>query len=279
VIRSAAKEPEVADLAAFLNSAGANISGEGTDTIEITGVESLHATTHRIIPDRIEAATLAIAAAVTRGNVVIENAPVELLSSVLQSLRSAGVGVETSASEVHVSATEPLRPVTVIAEPYPGIPTDVQAQLMALLCMIPGRSRVTDRVFSDRFMHAAELIRMGAQIRREGDSAVIDGVSRLSAASVMASDLRASAALVLAALAADGESQIRRIYHLDRGYQQLECKLNALGASIARCEDSPAKSDRTPEAIAGPHFAAATEHLGSAPVAVSRKSARRETDQ
>ncbi len=237
VIRCAAREPEVVDLARFLNQAGANIAGEGTATIEVRGVDSLHPTTCRIIPDRIEAATLAIAAAMTRGDVTIENAPVESMTAVLTALRAAGVRVEESPAELRVSVTDALRPINVIAEPYPGIPTDAQAQMMALLATIPGRGTVTDRVFGDRFMHAAELIRMGARIRLERGAAVIDGVDSLSGASVMASDLRASAALVLAAVAAGGESQIRRIYHLDRGYCRLEARLNALGAQIVRCPD------------------------------------------
>ncbi|MEZ6062858.1 MAG: UDP-N-acetylglucosamine 1-carboxyvinyltransferase [Planctomycetaceae bacterium] len=259
VIRSAAREPEVTDLADFLNRAGADIRGAGTETIEVRGVESLHATSHSIIPDRIEAATLAVAAAITRGDVTIESAPVSHMTSVLDWLKSAGVDVAASASQLRVSANDALSPVDVVAEPYPGIPTDVQAQLMALLSTVPGRSCVTDRIFTDRFMHASELIRMGAQIQRESSSAVISGVPRLSAASVMASDLRASAALVLAALAAEGTSQIRRIYHLDRGYQQLDVKLNALGASIVRRDDSPAASDQTSPAIAAPHFV--SEHV------------------
>ncbi|MFO1000457.1 MAG: UDP-N-acetylglucosamine 1-carboxyvinyltransferase [Planctomycetaceae bacterium] len=239
VIRNAAREPEVADLARFLNSAGANIEGQGTSVIEIRGVEELGQVQHTIIADRIEAATLAIAAAITNGCILIENAPSEQMHAVLSILQQIGVDVELSSEGLHVSAGEQLLPVVTEINPYPGFPTDVQAQLMALLTLVPGESRITDNVFPERFMHAAELIRMGADIQVRGNSAIIRGVPSLSAAPVMASDLRASAALVLAGIAAKGITEIRRVYHLYRGYQQFDSKLNSLGASILRVDDSP----------------------------------------
>ena len=237
VIRNAAREPEVADLARFLNSAGANIEGQGTTVIEIQGVEQLGPVNHRIIADRIEAATLAIAAAITGGSILIENAPTEHMQSVLDILREIGVFLKQSSDGLHVSAAGQLAPIVADINPYPGFPTDVQAQLMALLTLVPGESRVTDNVFPERFMHAAELIRMGADIDVRGKSAVIRGVPSLSAAPVMASDLRASATLVLAGIAAKGVTEIRRVYHLYRGYQQFDSKLNSLGARILRVDD------------------------------------------
>jgi UDP-N-acetylglucosamine 1-carboxyvinyltransferase len=238
VIRHAAQEPEVADLASFLSAAGAKISGAGTSTIEIDGVNELHAVQHSVIPDRIEAATLAVGAAITHGDVLIENAPCEHMSAVLAILTEIGVGVRVSKAGLRIVAGHNYRPVQFVAEPYPGLPTDTQAQLMAMLALVPGESRITDNVFPDRFMHAAELVRMGADIRVLGNSAIVRGVDRLSAAPVMASDLRASAALVLAALAADGVSEIRRVYHLNRGYRAFEEKLNLLGARIHRVHDT-----------------------------------------
>jgi UDP-N-acetylglucosamine 1-carboxyvinyltransferase len=232
VIRSAAMEPEVADLASFLNSLGARICGAGTAEIEISGVDRLNGGSHTIMPDRIEAATLAIAAAITRGVITIDHAPVDQLTSVLAKLGEIGVGVETTDQCLRVNADRELRPANVAATPYPGIPTDTQAQFMALLSTIPGTSVISDRVFPDRFMHASELTRMGADIQRGRRSTVVHGVASLSAAPLMACDLRASAALLLAAIAAEGESKIRRIYHLDRGYARLEEKLNGLGANI-----------------------------------------------
>lgn len=239
VIRSAAREPEIAALASFLNGLGARIEGAGTTEIEILGVDRLHGGSHMILPDRIEAATLAIAAAITRGRIVIDHAPVDQLTSVLAQLRQIGVGVEVRNGWLTVDGDQELRPCDVSAVPYPGIPTDTQAQFMALLSTVPGTSVITDHVFPERFMHASELTRMGAQLQRDRRSTVVHGVMSLSAAPLMASDLRASAALLLAALAADGESSIRRIYHLDRGYAGLDRKLNSLGARIVRCEDTP----------------------------------------
>lgn len=248
IIRNAAREPEVVDLARFLNSAGANIQGAGTETLEIHGVDSLHSVAHTVIPDRIEAGTLAVAAAITGGDITIQNAPVASITSFVELLSRMGLSVEALNDSLRIRTRSELRPVDFSAEPYPGIPTDLQAQLMALLALVPGESHVTDLVFPERFMHAAELVRLGADIRVHGNSAVIHGVEKLSGAPVMASDLRASAALVLAGLAAEGQTELRRIYHLDRGYQAFEKKLNSLGAVVERMQDplSPTMS--------GPHF-------------------------
>jgi UDP-N-acetylglucosamine 1-carboxyvinyltransferase len=238
-IEAAACEPEVVDLGNYLNATGARIRGLGTPLIEIEGVDSLSGTNYQVIPDRIEAATLLIAGAITGGHVRVENLDPNQMTAVLEKLTESGVQLKVEANAVTVSAANTLTPVECTALPHPGIPTDVQAQFMALLSTAGGISVVTDRVFPDRFMHSAELIRMGAEIRREGATAVISGVPQLSGAAVMASDLRASAALVLAALSATGESVIRRIYHLDRGYERLDNKLNALGADIQRRQDTP----------------------------------------
>jgi len=239
-LRGAACEPEIVDLGRFLNAAGAQIRGLGTSVLTIDGVDQLHGTTHRIIPDRIEAATLLIAAAITGGELTLTNVQHDHLTAVIDALRQIGVTVDPCGpTGLQVAARGPLQATEIIAQPYPGVPTDVQAQFTALLSLAAGSSVVTDRVFPDRFLHIPELCRMGATIRREPGRGVITGVSRLSGACVMASDLRASAALLLAALAADGDSVIRRIYHLDRGYERLENKLNAVGAAIRRVTDTP----------------------------------------
>jgi UDP-N-acetylglucosamine 1-carboxyvinyltransferase len=239
-IESAACEPEVVDLGKLLNAMGARISGLGTSVLRVEGVRQLAATQHTVIPDRIEAATLMIAAAISRGHVTLTGVRTDQLTNVLDKLRQIGVSIQVGQDTVEVRGDLPLRPVDCVALPYPGLPTDLQAQLTALLVTVPGVSVVTDKIFPDRFMHAPELVRMGARIRREGNSAVIDGVDRLSGACVMACDLRASAALVLAGLAASGTTVIRRIYHLDRGYERLESKLTRLGAKIVRTTDEPA---------------------------------------
>ncbi|MBS0262607.1 MAG: UDP-N-acetylglucosamine 1-carboxyvinyltransferase [Planctomycetes bacterium] len=238
-IEAAACEPEVVDLGNYLNRMGARISGLGTPFLHIEGVDHLTGCEHTIIPDRIEAATLMIAAAITLGDVVLENIAPDHMTAVIEKLRDIGVSVDLIGNSARVSVRDDLRPADCIMLPYPGLPTDVQAQMMALLTNVPGISIITDKIFPDRFMHVAELGRMGAAIRREGPSAIINGVPRLSGAAVMASDLRASAALVLAALSAQGDSVVRRIYHLDRGYDRLEQKLNDLGAAIARAQDIP----------------------------------------
>lgn len=253
IIEAAACEPEVVDLGECLNRMGAEIEGLGTPRLVIHGVRELGGASYRVIPDRIEAATLIIAAAITGGEIQLDPVCVEHLSAVLDILHSMGVNFRVSESrtehtqqQLHVTAPDCLRATEITSLPYPGIPTDVQAQLMAMLCIADGTSVVTDRVFPDRFLHAAELARMGAKIHREGSSAVIHGVSQLSGANVMASDLRASAALVLAALAAQGRSVVRRIYHLDRGYERLDQKLNRLHASISRVADAPQDSPAGP---------------------------------
>ena len=238
-IEAAACEPEVVDFGNFLVKMGANISGLGTPFIEIEGVAELRGVEYSIIPDRIEAATLMIAGAITGGDLSIQNLELSHLTAVVEKLREVGVQIDSTETGARVRSSGRHTSADCVALPYPGIPTDVQAQLMALLVKADGMSVVTDKVFPDRFMHAAELVRLGSTIRREGPTAVIRGVERLSGASVMASDLRASAALVIAALAADDESVVRRIYHLDRGYEQLEVKLNQLGAKIQRVKDCP----------------------------------------
>ena len=242
VIGSAAREPEVQDVAEFLNAAGAKIFGAGTSIIEIDGVDQLHDVHYSVIPDRIEAATLVLAAAITQGDVTIRNAPTTHMTCVLNVLEMIGVSVDVTSDALHIRGSAMLRPAVVTAEPYPGLPTDCQAQFMALLSTVAGESRITDNVFSERFMHAAELVRMGADIQVHGNTAILKGVAKLSGAPVMASDLRASAALVLAALAAEGRSEIRRVYHLDRGYHAFELKLNQLGARIQRVNDGSQSS-------------------------------------
>lgn len=235
-ITGAAREPEIVDLGNFLNAMGARISGLGTPTIRITGVDGLGGTTYRVIPDRIEAATLLLAAAITRGSATVTGVVPEHLAAVVEMLRSAGARIELGQDHVTLAADGPPRPIDMTAEPYPGIPTDLQAQWTALLSLTPGRSRVHDSVFPHRFLHTAELKRLGAEIQRRNSTAIITGVRRLTGARVRASDLRASAALVLAGLAARGETIVRRTHHLDRGYQRLDEKLNRLGARIRRTE-------------------------------------------
>lgn len=239
-IEAAACEPEVVDLGNFLNSLGAHIQGLGTPFLTIEGVEHLSGGEYHVAYDRIEAATLMIAAGITRGVIELEHVPVTKMTSVIETLKQIGLKIDQRDDTTIVDGRGVRKATDLVALPYPGIPTDVQAQMMSLMAVTPGMSVITDRVFPDRFMHASELVRMGAQIRREGPTAVVQGVEKLSGAHVMASDLRASAALILAALAAEGETVIRRIYHLDRGYERLENKLNALGAIIHRVDDQPA---------------------------------------
>ncbi len=301
IIEAAACEPEVVDLGNMLNAMGAQITGLGTPFLRIEGVDRLRGVEHTIIPDRIEAATLMVASAITGGCVEIENVRLTHLTAVIEKLREIGVRIELTDDQptpieqlntidqlivsletetlpmtpvsslrqdsdpvIRVEGPLELRAVDATALPYPGLPTDVQAQVMSLLCLAPGISVVTDKVFPDRFMHASELVRLGATIRREGPSAIISGVGQLSGACVMASDLRASAALVLAGLAAEGETVVKRIYHLDRGYESLERKLNHLGAQIRRVEDKPENMPRSlclaeatgepPASFDAPHF-------------------------
>jgi UDP-N-acetylglucosamine 1-carboxyvinyltransferase len=234
VIESAACEPEVVDLAHFLIAMGAKIEGAGSPTLRVTGVRELHGAEHEVIPDRIEAATFAIAAAATQGEVTLRGARPEHLTAVLDKLQESGTQVRRAAGGLTVRGVRPPRPTDVTTQPYAGFPTDAQAQMMVLMTQAPGISIITERIYESRFMHVSELARLGADITLEGPSAVVKGVTRLSGAPVMASDLRASAALVLAGLVARGETRVRRIYHLDRGYERLDEKLASLGARVQR---------------------------------------------
>src|SRR6266700_3204103 len=238
VIESAACEPEVVDLANFLNAMGAKISGAGSPTITITGVKKLHGAEHEVIPDRIEAATYAIAAAATNGEVTLLGARADHLHAVLDKLHDAGVKIVRKGSSITVSRNGKLKPIDVTTLPYSGFPTDVQAQMMALMTLTPGISIITERIFESRFMHVSELARLGADIEIEGPSAIVKGGKPLSGAPVMASDLRASAALVIAGLAARGNTQVNRVYHIDRGYENIDSKLRKLGARIERIEEA-----------------------------------------
>jgi len=234
VIEGAACEPEVVDLAKFLNRLGAKVRGAGTPTITIQGVKELHGAEHRPIPDRIEAGTLAAAAVITEGKVEVSRCEPKHLTAVIEVLCQIGADVATGRRSIYVKAKGRSKPVTVATAPYPGFPTDLQAQFTSLLSLAQGTSVMTENIFEARFMHCLELNRMGANIEVRANQAIIHGVEHLSAAQVMASDLRASAALVLAGLAARGQTEILRIYHLDRGYERLELKLAALGADIER---------------------------------------------
>jgi len=235
ILENAAREPEVADLAALLNAMGAKIEGAGTETIRITGVAKLHGAEHRVLADRIEAGTFAIAAAMTGGPITLTGLVPETIEAALSALRAAGAKVDVGTDTVTVSREgKPIRPVNVVTEVYPGFPTDLQAQFMSLMTLAEGETEIVERIFENRFMHVAELARFGANISAHGDRAVVHGVDRLTAAPVMASDLRASAALIIAALAAEGETVVSRVYHLDRGFERIEEKLRACGAEIWR---------------------------------------------
>lgn len=238
VIESAACEPEVVDLAGFLVAMGAQITGVGSPTLRVAGVRKLHGAEHEIIPDRVEAATFAIAAAATNGEITITGARADHLRAVFDKLRSAGVSVTPGGGGLLVKRAGRLKSVDVTALPYPGFPTDAQAQITALLTLAPGFSIITERVFESRFMHVSELARLGADIEIEGPSAIVKGGRPLSGAPVMASDLRASAALVIAGLAAKGATTVSRVYHLDRGYENMDGKLRALGARVRRASES-----------------------------------------
>jgi UDP-N-acetylglucosamine 1-carboxyvinyltransferase len=254
-ITGAACEPEIVDLGNFLIAMGAKIEGLGTATIEVTGVEQLGGAAYRVIPDRIEAATLLIAAAMTRGSIRVTGVVPNQLTAVLTTLESAGADLEMGADQISLAMPNRPRPFDVATNPYPGIPTDLQAQLMAFAALGTGASRLLDRVFPERFKHVPELIRMGARIDRRGDSVIVTGVDSLTGGNVVASDLRASAALVLAGLAARGTTIVRRIDHLDRGYEGLDAKLTRLGARIERLTGEEAtrthrESRRSPPALA-----------------------------
>jgi len=238
VIESAACEPEIMDLGNFLNGMGAKISGHGSPRITIEGVEALHGTDHEVIPDRIEAGTFMAAAAITNGELLLKNCRTEHLMAMIDRLRFVGVDVEQTNGLVRVSSARRLNPVHVTTQPYPGFPTDLQAQLTAVLSIADGNSIITEKIFPDRFMHIAELSRMGANLRKEGATVIVQGVRELIGAPVMASDLRASAALVLAGMIAKGETRVLRVYHIDRGYEKIEEKLNAVGAQIERVRES-----------------------------------------
>jgi UDP-N-acetylglucosamine 1-carboxyvinyltransferase len=239
IIESAACEPEVIDLGLFLNAMGAKVSGLGSPTITITGVKSLHGAEHEVIPDRIEAATFAVAAAATGGEVTIRGARADHLHAVLDKLREAGVKVDRDGPALKISRGRGrLQPVDITTLPYSGFPTDVQAQMMVLMAVTPGISIITERIFESRFMHVSELARLGADIAIEGPSAIVKGGRELSGAPVMASDLRASAALVIAGLAARGTTEVNRVYHIDRGYESIDTKLRQLGARIERVKET-----------------------------------------
>ncbi len=249
VIESAACEPEVVDLAVLLNAMGAQISGAGTPRVIIEGVDRLGGVRHRIVPDRIEAGTYMMAGAVTNGDIILDNCPNDALMAVLDRLSQIGVEVDVmdrpseddlndslpdTHTTVRVGSCRRLNPVQVVTQPHPGFPTDLQAQIMALLCLADGNSIITEKIFPDRFLHVPELSRMGASVIRNGPSVLVSGVRQLVGAPVMASDLRASAGLILAGLAASGTTTVNRVYHLDRGYERMERTLQKLGADIER---------------------------------------------
>jgi UDP-N-acetylglucosamine 1-carboxyvinyltransferase len=233
-IMNAAREPEITDLAACLMRMGARIEGIGTDRLVVDGVSTLGAATHPIIADRIEAGTFACAAAITGGSLLLQGARLDHLGAVTRTLREAGVDVAEEEGGLRVTRSNGLRGADVMTEPFPGFATDMQAQFMALMCVAEGASMITETIFENRFMHVPELSRMGARINFHGASAIVRGVKHLSGAPVMATDLRASVSLILAGLAAEGETIVNRVYHLDRGYERVEAKLAAVGADIER---------------------------------------------
>jgi UDP-N-acetylglucosamine 1-carboxyvinyltransferase len=236
VLENAAQEPEIPDLAEMLIAMGAKIEGHGTSKIRVQGVERLHGCTHQVVADRIEAGTFMCAVAATGGDVVLRHARADHLDAVIDKLRDAGAQVEAGDGFIRVRASGCMKAQTFRTTEYPGFPTDMQAQFMALNCISQGTSKVTETIFENRFMHVNELVRLGAKIQTDGKVAVIEGVERLQGATVMATDLRASASLVIAGLVAEGETIIDRIYHLDRGYDQMEAKLRGIGADIERIQ-------------------------------------------
>lgn len=233
-LHNAAREPEIVDLCRLLTAMGAQIEGIGTSELIVHGVPRLHGATYRVMSDRIEAGSYACAAAITGGDIFLSNARIEEMEATVQALRDAGVHVEPANDGMRVAADGALRPVNLATAPFPGFATDMQAQLMAMLCRAEGTSVLTETIFENRYMHVPELTRMGARIETSGKTAIVTGVPRLSAAEVMATDLRASMSLVIAGLAAEGETQVHRLYHLDRGYERLEEKLSLVGAQIER---------------------------------------------
>jgi UDP-N-acetylglucosamine 1-carboxyvinyltransferase len=240
VIENAAKEPEIVDLANFLMKRGARIDGAGSDVITIEGVRELHGSDHDVIPDRIEAGTYLVAGAITRGAVTLNRCRPHHMDALLLKLREAGVEMQVEKEQIHLNAASRLKGIDIRTLPYPGFPTDMQAQMVALMTTAEGTSVITETVFESRFMHVEELRRMGADIKVEGNRAVVTGPTTLAGAPVMASDLRASAGLVLAGLAAEGTTEILRVYHLDRGYERMEEKLRGLGATITRHKEGAA---------------------------------------
>ncbi|QIG81674.1 UDP-N-acetylglucosamine 1-carboxyvinyltransferase [Stakelama tenebrarum] len=236
-IENAAREPEIVDLCNLLVAMGAAIDGIGTETLEIEGRDALHGATYRVMPDRIEAGSYACAAAITGGSVDLVGAAAGDMLATLDALREAGVTVEERPDAIHVEASNGLSPLTLSTAPYPGFATDMQAQFMAMLCKADGASVLTETIFENRYMHVPELARMGADIQVRGRAAVVRGVDRMVGAPVMATDLRASMSLIIAGLAAEGETQVNRVYHLDRGYERLEEKLQGVGADIERVGD------------------------------------------
>jgi len=235
VLENAAREPEIVNLADCLNAMGARITGAGTSTITIEGVESLHGARHAVIPDRIETGTYAMAVAMAGGDVLLEGAKPDYLQAALDTLVQAGVEVTPGSKGIRIRRNgNGILPVDITTEPFPGFPTDLQAQFMGLMTMASGQSRITETIFENRFMHVQELARLGAQIHLSGQTAIVDGVSKLKGAPVMATDLRASVSLVIAGLAAEGETVVNRVYHLDRGFERLEEKLSRCGADIER---------------------------------------------
>ena len=237
ILENAAREPEIVDLAEILIKMGARIDGAGSDTIRICGVESLSPAQHSVMPDRIEAGTFMVAAAITGGDITIRNMRLDHLDALAFKLQDAGVEITNKDNIVRVKGPKKIKSVNIKTRPYPGFPTDMQAQFMALMCIAEGASVISENIFENRFMHVSELLRFGADITVEGNSATVKGVKKLSGAPVMATDLRASASLILAALAADNVSEISRIYHLDRGYDSIEKKLAGLGADIIRVKE------------------------------------------
>ncbi len=234
VLENAAREPEVVDLAHCLIAMGAKIVGAGSDTIRITGVDKLHGAAHRIMPDRIESGTFLVAAAATRGSIMLHNTRADILDTILEKLVEAGAHIRVEGEGIHLDMAGPPKSVNLRTAPYPAFPTDMQAQFMALNAIAEGSAMMVETIFENRFMHVQELRRLGAQIDIEGNAALVRGVSQLQGATVMATDLRASASLVIAGLVAQGETVIDRIYHLDRGYEHIEAKLSQLGANIHR---------------------------------------------
>ncbi len=250
VMQNCAREPEVVDLADLLNKMGAHIEGAGTSTIRIRGVEKLHGAKHRIIPDRVEAATFIIAGALTAGDLNISGCDPQHLGALLQKLGEVGVKIKQTTDSIRVMGDSPCKAADIVTEEYPGFPTDMQAQYMALATQSDGTSVITENIFENRFMHAQEMVRMGANIKIEGRRAVVRGKTPLGSAAVLASDLRASASLVLAALVADGETIIDRVYHIDRGYENIEEKLRGVGAQIGRIGEILPKRAAAPSARA-----------------------------